>query len=128
MDISYAKKIVVADDEEDIRVYVSKILQRANYEVRTASCGSEALEVIKKFKPDLAVLDIMLPDMQGDDIAIKLAEDPATAGLPIIFLTGIIRKNEEVKGLTSGRHRVLAKPITREELVNVVKETLKKPL
>jgi len=116
------KRIVVVDDETDILVYVAKILHRENYEVNTTASGKEALEIAKRLKPDLIILDIMLPDMSGDQVATALTEDPATAEIPIIFLTGIIRKGEESEGLKSGKHYVLAKPITSQELLKVVKQ------
>ncbi|MBL7070333.1 MAG: response regulator [Candidatus Omnitrophica bacterium] len=116
------KRILVVDDETDILVYVAKILRRENYEVNTTASGKEALEIAKRLLPDLLILDIMLPDMSGDEVATALTEDPATAEIPIIFLTGIIRKGEESEGLKSGKHYVLAKPITSQELSKVVKQ------
>jgi hypothetical protein len=119
------KKILVVDDEEDIAVHLSNILKGANYEVIYTTKGRDALELVKSFKPNLIILDILIPDMEGSEVASILTQDPATADITIIFLTGvIITKKEESWINKTGKHYLMAKPTTTKELLDKVKEVL----
>lgn len=119
------KKILVVDDELDILEGLSSVLRRANYEVRATTKGSEVLELAKGFGPDLVILDIYLPDMEGSEVASLLSQQPATANIPIVFLTGaVITKTEEPSSKRIGRNYLLAKPTTSAELLDMVKKAL----
>lgn len=122
-DIS-SKKILVVDDEEDVQTYLGNILKRNNYGVIVAADGKNCLELAKKELPDLIILDIMLPDIPGDDIASKLSEDPATRNIPIIFLTALMRKQEEGGMMKTGKRYILAKPAMKEEILALVKKII----
>jgi len=124
MDERDKKKILVVDDEEEVLIYLSNILKRSDYNVLTASNGKDAVDLAKKGTPDLIILDILLPDMDGGDVAASLERNPSTANIPIIFLTGIITKKEEIDGLKSGRHLVLAKPASTDELFKTIRLAL----
>ena len=118
------KKILIVEDEQETLTHISNILKRANYEVVPTSKGKEALELARSNKPDLIILDVMLPDMEGSEIAAALSSDPSTDCIPIIFLTGIITKQEESLVKRTGRHYLMAKPTTGRELFELVKRIL----
>lgn len=119
-----AKRILVVDDEEDIVSCLSNILERAGYEVKSTTEGAKSLELAESFKPDLILLDILIPDMEGSEIASKLSEKPATANIPIIFLTALISKKEELSVKKTGKHYVIAKPTTEKELLGTISKVL----
>lgn len=81
------KKIMIVDDEEDILFTVGRMLEMDGYKVITAENGKECLEKLKKETPDLVLLDIMMPGLNGWDVAAKIKEDPQYKKIPIIFLT-----------------------------------------
>lgn len=119
------KKILVVDDEEEILTHITNILKRANYEVISTTRGKEALELATNLRPDLIILDIVLPDMGGSEVAAMLVQNPTTSNIPIIFLTGILTKQEEeaVESKT-GKRCIIAKPATAEELLRAVNRAL----
>lgn len=118
------KTILVVEDETDTLVHLSNILRRSGYEVIATDKGREGLEFAQKFLPDLILLDIVIPDMSGSDIAFTLSQDPAAANIPIIFLTGILTKEEEFSIKKAGKHLLMAKPITGKELLEMVRRAL----
>jgi len=121
----HLKKILVVDDEEEVLTHLSNILKRANYEVTATTKGKEATELAMKLRPDLIILDIVMPDMGGSEVSSILAANPSTANIPIIFLTGILTKQEEEAiGSKTGKHYVIAKPITGKELLEIVGKVL----
>lgn len=118
-------KILVVDDEKEVVSLLSDVLKRANYEVVSTTKGKEAVGLAMNLHPDLIILDIVMPDMSGSEIAATLQESPSTTDIPIIYLTGILNKEEEesVDG-KSGKHYIVAKPVAIEELLLVVKKAL----
>ena len=118
------KKILVVDDEQETLSHISNILERANYEVIATTKGKQALELANGLKPDLIILDVVLPDMEGSEVAAALSENPSTDCIPIIFLTGIITKKEESLVKKAGRHYVMAKPTTGRELLEMIGNVL----
>lgn len=125
MAVIYPKKILIVDDEPDVLVSLRNILQRANFIVFSAATGEEALEIAVNKLPDLIFLDIVLPGMEGSEVAAALLENHKTAQIPIVFLTGIINKEEESSGsVKSGRHYVLAKPASKEDILEMIRNVL----
>ena len=119
------KKILVVDDEEEMVLFLQKTLERQGYEVITARNGHEALQYARCLEPDLMLLDIILPDLEGSKISAMLAEHPSTAKIPIIFLTGIItKKGEDFLKKITGKYDVLAKPLNATELFAKVSKIL----
>jgi CheY-like chemotaxis protein len=118
------KKILVADDEAATLTYLCRILERENFEVISTTKGKEAVELTLNHKPDLVILDIVMPDLDGGEAASLISGNPQTARIPIIFLTGILTKDEESFASTTGRRHVLAKPVTREKLLEMIKKVL----
>lgn len=119
-------KILVVDDEAAIRELVKFNLQKAGYEIMESMDGLEALQQAKADKPDLVVLDLMLPGLDGIEVCRQLKSQKDTSGIPIIMLTA---KNEEIDkiiGLEMGADDYLTKPFSPRELVARVKAVLRR--
>jgi len=119
-----AHRILVVDDEPNIADVVSMALRYQGFEVMTAGTGEEALAAVSTFKPDLLVLDVMLPDMEGFDVAERLGAQ--RSGVPIIFLTARDATQDKVRGLTTGGDDYVTKPFSLEELVARVRTILRR--
>lgn len=117
-----ARKIMIVDDEETSLFFLGKILERAGYIVVSTSKGKEAPSLAVKEKPDLIILDIVMPDMNGSEVAALLGKMPETQNTPIIYLSAILTKAEENLIQKSGKHFVLAKPVTGPELTAKVSQ------
>ncbi len=118
-----AEKILVVDDESKIRKIVSAYLKQEGYDVKTAADGDEALAMINTYKPDLLVLDLMLPKISGEEICQKIRQD---SDLPIIMLTAKGSESERVQGLNIGADDYLVKPFSPRELVARIKAILRR--
>ena len=122
------KKILLVDDEESITRTLKLFLdRRGGFEVMTENRGSQAVRVARDFRPDLIVLDVVMPDADGGAIAQDLGEDPELRSIPIVFLTAIIKRGEiGGQGRTIGDrgHTYLAKPIEPDELISHIKDRL----
>lgn len=116
------KKILIIDDEEHFcRALKRGLEMRSTFQVLTATRGKEGIRLAKTQKPDLILLDIAMPDMAGTDVAEELSDDPATASIPIIFVTAIIKQNEVRRsdGVAGGR-TFIAKPIILDEVIKKI--------
>jgi CheY-like chemotaxis protein len=116
------KRILLVDDEPALtRMMRLNLEQTGRFEVREESHGSNALAAAREFRPHLIFLDVMMPDMGGDEIAEQLDEDPQLSRIPYIFLTAIVTKRETGTGAAEIAGKTyLAKPVKREELLSVV--------
>jgi DNA-binding response OmpR family regulator len=110
------KTIMIIDDEPDIIKLVRISLEMANFNVIEASSGKEALEKVKAQVPDLFVLDIMMPGMNGYEVCEKLRADDRTRAVPIVMLTAKGQKNDAEQGLRSGANQYIVKPFDPYEL------------
>jgi DNA-binding response OmpR family regulator len=117
-------KILVVDDEPDAVELIAFHLQAAGHEVVTAADGEEALARAKTTMPDLIVLDLMLPEVDGFEVCKILRRDPSTAGIPVIMLTAKSAEIDRVLGLELGADDYLTKPFSPRELVLRVKNLL----
>lgn len=119
-------KILVIDDEQDICELSKKILEKTgDYEVIFSTNGKEGIDLAKSCRPNLVLLDIMMPDMDGSEIAEHLSQDPVTKEIPVVFLTALIKKEEvEMDEGKIGSHFFIAKPISSQELIAQVKNIL----
>ena len=119
------KKIFVVDDEPDICELVSEGLTEIGYEVTSANTGEKALEEISKIQPNLIILDIFIPDMDGVVIYQTLRGMPLFKKTPIIFLTALAQgMRPQLAGLNDQAYSVLPKPISLEEIQKEVKRLL----
>ena len=120
------QKILVVDDEVTLTKMVKLNLERTgNYEVKTVNVGSQAIAAALDFKPDMIFLDIMMPEMPGDEIAQSLKENAALAKIPVVFMTAIVSKEETAAmGSVIGGNKFLAKPVKTQELIKTIEETI----
>ncbi|MBF0463934.1 MAG: response regulator [Nitrospirae bacterium] len=116
-----SKTILVVDDDESIRELLTQELQNVGYSVETAKNGMEAIKIIKERPPQLIILDVMMPEMNGFDVAAVIKGDPATADVPIIILS-VVEDSE--RGRHLGVDRYLTKPINKELLFSDIKTLL----
>ena len=117
------KKIMVVDDEENLLELVKAILEQAGFEVITASSGKECLEKLKKVKPDLILMDMMMPVMTGKETTKKIRENPKTKDIKIAFLT-VVRFSEAGKDVFKELNisDYITKPFDNNDLVARVKK------
>ena len=121
------KKILLIDDEEDFCFFVKANLENTKeFEVITTSKSQEGIELAQREKPDLILLDILMPEMTGGEVAQVLLDNPETKNIPIIFITAIVTKDEigpETIKKIGGRN-FIAKPIATKELIKAIKKVL----
>ena len=117
-------RIVVADNEEDIVRLVAFVLRRRGYTVLEARSGEEALDLIRRERPDLAVLDLRMPGMDGLQVIRALAADETVEPLPLIMLSASAQQAEIEAGLSAGVAAYVAKPFTPQHLAGVVADVL----
>ena len=118
------RKILVVEDDPDQLEAIRRNLKEAGFAIGTASNGVDALIKTRSVSPDLIVLDLMLPQLNGLDICKTLREDPATAYIPVIMLTGMDSYFTRVAGFEAGITVFLTKPYQPEELISKVEELL----
>lgn len=124
--MSTAKRILIADDEPDILEILSFNLKGEGYDVLTAKNGDEALEKAKNFKPELIILDMMMPGKNGMEVCNILRTQSMFAGTLIVFLTAINDENTEIKSLENGADDYLTKPISPKVLLSKVSSLLRR--
>jgi two-component system OmpR family response regulator len=119
-----APRVLVVDDEPNLVEVVAMALRFQGFTVEAAGTGREALAAVTQFKPHLMVLDVMLPDMEGFEVATRLGAQ--RAGLPIIFLTARDATEDKVRGLSGGGDDYMTKPFSLEELVARIRTILRR--
>src|SRR6201989_429935 len=117
-------RVLVVDDEPNIVDVVAMALRFQGFGVETAGTGEEALSRVASFRPHLMVLDVMLPDMEGFDVAQRLGAQRAE--VPIIFLTARDATEDKIRGLTTGGDDYVTKPFSLEELVARIRTVLRR--
>ena len=119
------RRILIVDDDRDSTHLIKILLEKiSHYLVLEENDAAKAHESARDFRPDLILLDIMMPQIDGGDIAAQIDADPGLQRTPIIFLTALVTKAEAKAGLHIQGHPVLAKPIDIPELINRVEENL----
>ena len=108
--------LLIVDDEPQVRKLLETLLRHEGYETLSASNGEEALRLVAQQPPDLVLLDIMMPGMDGYEVASQLKGNPATANIPIIMLSALSESSARVSGLETGAEEFISKPIERVEL------------
>ncbi len=119
-------RLVVADDQEDLLAMMEDALTMHGFEIRTASNGKEALELIKKDPPDCVILDLFMPMMDGFAVCRELKADPLFQHLPIIILSATTDQGDKIQGLDSGADDFVTKPIDLAELVARIRMILRR--
>ena len=121
-----SEKAIVIEDEADILEVIQYNLEREGYRVLTARDGKEGLQLIKKEMPDIVLLDLMLPSLDGIEVCRKLKEDPITHSIPIIMVTAKGEESDIVLGLGIGADDYVTKPFSPKELMGRVKAVLRR--
>lgn len=121
-----SEKILIVDDDPELLRLIAFPLHRAGYETVGATDGAQALEKVRAERPDLMILDIMLPGLNGIDVCKRLRGHPDTATLPIIMLSALTSVDDKIKGLEAGADEYLTKPISPKEVVARVRALLQR--
>ena len=120
------KRILVVDNEPAMTRLIRVILEKTGrYEVRTENLGRRVIEAAREFRPDLILLDVMMPGMLGSEIAALLEADPELRAIKFVFLTSMVSKEEALRSNSQvGGHVFVAKPISPDDLCKAVEEYL----
>jgi DNA-binding response OmpR family regulator len=116
------KKVLVVDDEEDYRVLVARVLKRAGYAVETAADGAEGIRQCESWKPDLVILDVQLPDMEGFEVCRVLRAKGLT--MPVLFCTVRSAVATVAEGLQSGGDDYIVKPFDPKDMLRRIGQVL----
>ncbi|HUT17765.1 MAG TPA: response regulator transcription factor [Anaerolineae bacterium] len=119
-------EILVVDDDRDVAQSIELSLRRRGFRVMLAHSGVEALKTLRRYRPDIVILDILMPGMSGLEVCRHLRTDPNTVELPIIFLTARGQEQDRIDGLRAGADDYLSKPFNLEELILRVKAVLRR--
>lgn len=118
------RRVLIVDDEPNIVLSLEFLLRQQGYEVSVARDGEEALAAASRLRPDLVVLDVMLPGLDGFEVCRRLRERPEVAGLKILLLTARGRDVDRVRGLEEGADAYVSKPFSTRDLMKTVAELL----
>ncbi len=119
-----SNQILIVDDEPNILVVLEYLIRQQGYRVLRANNGTEALKVIEKEKPSIIVLDVMMPEMDGFELARRIRRDERFDDIRIIFLTAKGTEADQFEGYANGGEVYLTKPFDNEELVTTINEVL----
>ncbi len=119
-------KILIVDDEVNLTKMLKLNLDETNkFDTRILNDGKLAIDLVKEFMPDLVLLDVMMPDIQGNEIADQILQDDEIKHIKIIFLTAIVTKNEiPEESKTIGGRKFIAKPVKADDLITTIEEVL----
>ena len=117
-------RILIVDDEPNLVLALEHLMKKEGYEIRAAADGEEAVEAAAEFRPDLILLDIMMPKMDGYEVCQRIRANAALQDVAIVMLTAKGREVEREKGLALGADHYITKPFSTREVVRKVKEIL----
>ena len=119
-----SRRVLIVDDEPNIVTSLEFLMRGDDYEVRVARNGEEALQLAESFRPDIVVLDVMMPHRSGFEVCQKIRENPVLGDVKIVMLTAKGRDVEKEKGLDLGANAYVTKPFSTKELMNTVRGLL----
>jgi two-component system alkaline phosphatase synthesis response regulator PhoP len=119
-----ANKILIVDDEPSITVPLKFLMEQNQFEVMVVHSGEDALAAIDDFKPDLVLLDVMLPTVDGFQVCQNLKSDPRCKTIKVVFLSAMTRDMDIAKGNTLGADAYITKPFSNADVVRQVKDLL----
>ena len=114
------RKVLIVDDEPNIVTALEFLLKRSGYDVLLATNGAEALEQVERYRPDLVLMDVMMPIKSGFEVCQKMRERPELAGIKIVMLSAKGSEAEVSKGLSLGADLYITKPFSTQELVATI--------
>lgn len=117
------KTLLVADDEPEQVATLQALLSERGYKVITATTGEQAVQKCQAFRPDLVILDIMMPNMDGTEVAMLLKQDVRTRDIPIFFVTAVIAPEDQAR-ISGNPNLIFAKPVKLQELLNAIQNVL----
>jgi DNA-binding response OmpR family regulator len=117
-------RILLVDDEPNILLAIEFLLKKEGYSIKKAFDGLQALKFVASFRPDIVVLDVMMPELDGFEVARRIRNMPDFEHVRIIFLTAKGTQHDKMKGYTSGGEVYLIKPFDNDELVRIVNEVV----
>lgn len=120
------EKILIVEDEKDIVELLQYNLEKENFKIQSANNGQRALDLARKNHPDLILLDLMLPEIDGLEVCRILKKDPKTSHIPIIMLTAKSAESDKIVGLELGADDYITKPFSMKELIARVKALLRR--
>jgi len=120
-----SQKVLIVDDETNIVISLEFLIAQAGYDLRIAHNGQEAMEQVAAFEPDLILLDVMMPHINGFEVCRRVRENPAWQRIKIIMLTAKGREVEVTKGLALGADAYVTKPFSTKELLAQVRDILR---
>ena len=118
------RRILIADDEENIVISLEFLMKREGFEVLVAQDGEQAVEMIRAERPDLVLLDVMMPKKSGFEVCQEIKSDPELSSVKILMLTAKGRETEVAKGLALGADSYVTKPFSTKELVEQIRNIL----
>jgi len=118
------KKVLIADDEQNIVISLQFLMRREGFEVFVASDGESALQIMAEHRPDLVLLDVMMPKRNGYEVCQQIRANPAWQGTKVIMLTAKGREIEITKGMALGADAYVTKPFSNKDLVAQAKQLL----
>jgi DNA-binding response OmpR family regulator len=110
-------EVLIVDDDKAVQLTIKFAVQSANYQVRTASGGHEALKLVQEKAPDIILLDLVMPELDGYEVCRRLKAAPGSAKIPVIFLSGLVSAEEKVKAFEAGGIDYIVKPCSTIELI-----------
>ncbi|MBN2120167.1 MAG: response regulator [Candidatus Omnitrophica bacterium] len=121
------KKILIIEDNEDLVIFLKKILESEGYTVFSVTRGEGAIDLAIANKPDVILLDILLPDIPGAEVERLLKEAPPTRNIPIVYMTALVsREDEENSKRPESTRLLLAKPVTKDRLLQAIRSAVAK--
>lgn len=117
-------RILIVDDEPNLVLALELLMKREGHDIRAVGDGEAAVEAAKTFRPDLVLLDVMMPKMDGYEVCQRLRADPALKDVAIVMLTAKGREVEREKGMALGADLYITKPFSTKDVVRKVKEVL----
>lgn len=123
---SKKKKVLIVDDEGDLTDMVALRLEHEGFSIAVANNGKAGLKKAKEFKPDVVLLDVLMPEMDGWEVCKKLKEGHATKSIPVILFTVLEKKKVEKGAKQCGVIRIIGKPFDKNELLRTLREEIGK--
>ena len=119
-----SRKILLVDDEQAIVDLLAAMLRKNGYEVSTALSGKSCLKKASQDKPDLIILDVLMPDLDGFEVCKQLKESESTKDIPVIMLTALIKEEDLTKGLNEGASCFISKPFSIIDVLDEIRSVL----